>query len=147
MDIQKNRKTGLQISELSEVFTYIPDKRLIDAFTYTPDERLTDAFTYTPDERLADAFTYYPEVYKKCYPYGKTKSEKFLQTATELLAKEFVRLGGLSTEDSMVLSAEIIPGIDWENWALMHKGFGWIAKNYLRKQANSDTFTVRLAGC
>ena len=65
----------------------------------------------------------------------KVKTEKFLQTATIMLAEEFVRLGGLSMDDSMKLSAEIIPGIDWENPYLMHKGFGWIAWNYLRKQA------------
>lgn len=63
----------------------------------------------------------------------KAKTEKFLQTATVMLAEEFVRLGELSMEDSMELSVEIIPDIDWENAALMHKGFGWIAKNYLCK--------------
>jgi hypothetical protein len=62
-----------------------------------------------------------------------TKSEKFLQTAVTMLSKEFMRLGGLSYEDSIRLSEKIIPNLDWENEALMHKGFGWMAKEYLRK--------------
>ena len=60
-----------------------------------------------------------------------TKSEKFLQTATKLLAEQFQRLGKVSYEDSLKWAEEIIPVIDWENEALMHKGFSWIAKQYI----------------
>lgn len=62
------------------------------------------------------------------------KSETFLQTATKILTEEIMRFGGLSYDDSTKLSREIIPEIDWENEALMHKGYGWIAKEYFRKQ-------------
>jgi hypothetical protein len=60
-----------------------------------------------------------------------TKSDRFIETATEMLAEQFMRLGGLSHEDSIELSENIIPTIDWENEALMHKGYAWIAKQYL----------------
>jgi hypothetical protein len=63
-----------------------------------------------------------------------TVSEKFLETAMIMLAEQFVRLGGLSMEDSMSLSEQIIPGIDWENTALMHKGYSWLAKYHLNKR-------------
>jgi len=62
------------------------------------------------------------------------KSELFLKTANEMLTEQFMRLGKLSYEDSFKLSREIIPLIDWENETLMHKGFGWIAKQHLSKK-------------
>ena len=60
------------------------------------------------------------------------KSEKFLQTATSMLAEEFIRLGNFSAEVATELSNKVIPTIDWDNEAIMHKGFGWIAKTYMR---------------
>jgi hypothetical protein len=63
------------------------------------------------------------------------KSEAFLQTATKALTDEIMRFGGLSYDDSTKLSTEIISTIDWENEALMHKGYAWMAKEYFRKQA------------
>ena len=66
------------------------------------------------------------------------KSEKFLQMATSMLADEFVRLGNLPIEVATELSSKIIPTIDWEDDALMHKGFGWMAKTYLRYNMPTD---------
>jgi len=63
-------------------------------------------------------------------------SEKFIQGATLLLAEEFRRFNSaLTLEDSIDLAKYVIPKIDWENEALMHKGLGWIAKNYLYDKA------------
>jgi len=60
------------------------------------------------------------------------KSEKFMETAVSMLAKEIMFFdNSISFEDSMSLSEEIVSTIDWENEALMHKGFAWIAKNYI----------------
>jgi len=60
----------------------------------------------------------------------KTVSEEFIQGATMMLAEEFKRFNNdLSDEDSVKLSEEIMPRIDWSNEALMHKGLSWIAKN------------------
>ena len=62
----------------------------------------------------------------------KVMSKKFIQGATMLLAEEFRRFNGsLTFEDSVKLSESVMPKIDWENEALMHKGLGWIAKNYV----------------
>jgi hypothetical protein len=58
-------------------------------------------------------------------------SEKFIQGAVLMLADEFKRFNdGLTFEDSVELSEKVMSRIDWENEALMHKGLGWIAKNY-----------------
>ena len=62
------------------------------------------------------------------------KSDKFLETATKMLAKEIMRFGDdISYDDSMLLSEEIVANIDWDNEALMHKGYSWIAKNYMNR--------------
>ena len=64
----------------------------------------------------------------------KTMSENFIQGATILLADEFRRFDtDLTFEDSVKLSEDIMPKIDWENEVLMHKGLGWIAKNYVHQ--------------
>ena len=60
----------------------------------------------------------------------KTVSDEFIQGATLMLAEEFRRFDDdLSVEDSVKLSEEVMPRIDWSNEALMHKGLSWIAKN------------------
>ena len=60
----------------------------------------------------------------------KTMSSEFIQGATLMLAEEFRRFNDdLSVEDSVKLSEETMPKIDWSNEALMHKGLSWIAKN------------------
>lgn len=60
-------------------------------------------------------------------------SKSFIEYAEKEIAKEIMYFSTktLSNEKAKQLAEEIVSKIDWNNSALMHKGFSWIAKNFL----------------
>ena len=62
-----------------------------------------------------------------------TKSKEFIELAeqkTKIQLLDYAE-NKLPNEKIEELSKEIVSKIDWNNKALMHKGFSWIAKNVL----------------
>jgi hypothetical protein len=52
------------------------------------------------------------------------------------MTKEILRFAGdMAHDEAADLAKEIVGKIDWDNEALMHKGFTWIAKTYLSQMA------------
>jgi hypothetical protein len=61
-------------------------------------------------------------------------TKDFIEYAEKKLSKEIVRFDkSVEVIQSRELAKQIVAKIDWENSALMHKGFSWIAKTYLKK--------------
>lgn len=60
-------------------------------------------------------------------------SEKVLQVAkAEILRTIQAHCVGISDEEALRLSEELLEAIDWNNPALMHKSISWITRSYLR---------------
>ncbi|MEE0929921.1 MAG: hypothetical protein UIM53_02840 [Acutalibacteraceae bacterium] len=60
--------------------------------------------------------------------------EKFLKLARREIADELVFFSEDVKEDEAAqIANELVEKIDWNNKALMHKGFSWIAIRYLER--------------
>lgn len=63
-------------------------------------------------------------------------SEKVLQVAKDEIIRTIkVHCAGISDEEALRLSAELLGAIDWNNPALMHKSISWITKAFLHNRA------------
>lgn len=63
-------------------------------------------------------------------------SDKVLEVAkNEILRTIKTHYTGISEEDALRLSSELLEVIDWDNPALMHKSISWITCVYLQKRA------------
>lgn len=64
-----------------------------------------------------------------------TTNKEFLEFAKKELV---ISIMGFSQDveesKACVIAEEILKVVDWNNSALMHKGFSWMAKNYLNQQ-------------
>ena len=63
-----------------------------------------------------------------------TTSKEFLEFAKKELVTCIMRFSKNIEENKANGIAEEIQVVDWNSSALMHKGFSWIAKNYLNQQ-------------
>lgn len=62
--------------------------------------------------------------------------KKFVEFAENKMKNEITKFssGFMEQSEIAILSKEIVSKIDWNNSALMHKGFSWIALNYLSQK-------------
>lgn len=60
---------------------------------------------------------------------------EFIKFAEVKMAKEIAAYGQgkIDNNKSLELAKVVVSEIDWNNSALMHKGFSWIAKSFLEK--------------
>lgn len=63
-----------------------------------------------------------------------TINKEFLNFAEDELTNNVINLGNFEKAKAKRIAKEILKIIDWDNSALMHKGFTWMVKNYLIKQ-------------
>lgn len=63
-----------------------------------------------------------------------TINKEFLNFADDELTNNVINLGNFEKAKAKQIAKEILKIIDWDNSALMHKGFTWMVKNYLIKQ-------------
>lgn len=63
-----------------------------------------------------------------------TINKEFLNFAEDELTNNVINLGNFEKAKAKQIAKEILKIIDWDNSALMHKGFTWMVKNYLIKQ-------------
>lgn len=63
-----------------------------------------------------------------------TINKEFLNFAEDELTNNVINLGNFEKAKAKQIAKEIVKIIDWDNSALMHKGFTWMVKNYLIKQ-------------
>ncbi len=61
-------------------------------------------------------------------------NKEFLNFAEDELTNNVINLGNFEKAKAKQIAKEILKIIDWDNSALMHKGFTWMVKNYLIKQ-------------
>lgn len=64
-----------------------------------------------------------------------TTSKEFLEFAKKELATCIMRFSkNIEENKANGIAEEILQVVDWNSSALMHKGFSWMAKNYLNQQ-------------
>lgn len=62
-------------------------------------------------------------------------SNKMIDFARQELTSIIMRITSITEEtQANQISGEIVKVIDWNDFALMHKGFSWMAKHYLMKK-------------
>ena len=70
---------------------------------------------------------------------GELLKKEFLEYAEEKITRELIGFSNntLDKNKAKEIAHELVLSIDWENSALMHKGFCWIAKNYIENMYHS----------
>lgn len=64
-----------------------------------------------------------------------TTDKEFFDLAKKELVTYVMRFSkNLEEKRANGIAEEILQTVDWNNSALMHKGFSWMAKNYLTQQ-------------
>lgn len=64
-----------------------------------------------------------------------TTSKEFLEFAKKELVTCIMRFSkNIKENKANGIAEEILQVVDWNSSALMHKGFSWMAKNYLNQQ-------------
>jgi hypothetical protein len=66
---------------------------------------------------------------------NNTIERKVIEYAQEQISFYFRLFDkSLSVNDIRVLTDDLLSQIDWDNPALMHKGYSWMVKTYLNKR-------------